>query len=984
MRRFMLIVLALGFASCNEGSSPSRDNGSGGDSYAGGGGGGPGGGSGSLVLNGEHFFSELDGGELDVDGLADGVLTVSGSISIGGEGRLWIDVADAALQVGADFRVVGNGSIQPLMPLADDGPRLTVECLGEVGLKGSARISVDGASSGGEVALCAGEQLVLRGSSTVTANGLDAGGRIDLVANAAVVVQDSAVVVQANGGAGGEIIATSCGATASGVLLHGLVEAVGADLGGGHVRAEARQSGVLLKSGATVLATGAAGDGIIELVAATTVDWTSGAVAPDPVVVENSPSEDECSCRGAVTVTAGALTATTGQVPFSVLLTAVVEADNPIALYEWDFEGDGVFDETSTVTPDASHIYDVEGTYQATIRVTDDAGNDATDSIEVIAEEGLVATLDANPLGGVRPLTVTFTPGGKSGGPSIDKFRYDWDYDGANATFDFFTLLPQPVTHTFNEEKVFTVLLEIEDEVGNTARATIDIDVVNAAPTGEVTAAPSNGPAPLDVLISVSASSPNGPITQVDIDPGDGTGIITLPGPGSTSHTYTDAGDYQMIVVVTDSVGESTTLESPLIEIDVGPPGSPTAVATASPNSGNAPLTVTLDGSGSTDDGAIVLYEWDYDYDGVTFDVDSSAATPSTSTTYTEGGRTIAGLRVTDDSGLQSIDAVAIDVNVNVVLSVLQDTVDPYLMTTSTVRTVLSAGVQSRVYIRSRGGQLVRTLFEGYRPPGTYEDVWDGRRDNASPVLDGDYYAEIAYDFDGSTFIEPDTPSGGWFSFVSESQDASNGAPINPWEDDFWELTMNTNLGNIGASEVTVWITPYFNGQDITATIFLSQVFGRGTYRSFWDGVTDAGRYITPEDDGGASGGDYLWAAKAWALPDNAIVVEGGKPTIETPMAEPNLVDPSVRRCGFDGTDIEFTLDRAASVSIAIYNTDTLQLLRVIQTGELAAGAHSVKWDGKTLSGEWAAEGPYRLDMVATAPDGNVGFLRRVLVYVTY
>jgi PKD repeat protein len=63
--------------------------------------------------------------------------------------------------------------------------------------------------------------------------------------------------------------------------------------------------------------------------------------------------------------------------------------------------------------------------------------------------------------------------------------------------------------------------------------------------------------------------------------------------------------------------------------------GAPTAVATASPSSGAAPLTVQFDGTRSTDPdpGDTLTYAWDLDGDSA-FD-DSTASTPSF--TYTFG-----------------------------------------------------------------------------------------------------------------------------------------------------------------------------------------------------------------------------------------------------------------------------------------------------------------------------------------------------------
>ena len=92
---------------------------------------------------------------------------------------------------------------------------------------------------------------------------------------------------------------------------------------------------------------------------------------------------------------------------------------------------------------------------------------------------------------------------------------------------------------------------------------------------------------------------------------------------------------------------------------DPGPgPGNvaPIAVASADPVSGNVPLTVDFDGSGSTDpDGSIVSYQWD-------FGNSTSGTGANVSTTYTAGGAFTATLTVTDNAGATATSSVTITV----------------------------------------------------------------------------------------------------------------------------------------------------------------------------------------------------------------------------------------------------------------------------------------------------------------------------------
>jgi glucose/arabinose dehydrogenase len=85
----------------------------------------------------------------------------------------------------------------------------------------------------------------------------------------------------------------------------------------------------------------------------------------------------------------------------------------------------------------------------------------------------------------------------------------------------------------------------------------------------------------------------------------------------------------------------------------------PTARISASPTSGNAPLTVSFDGSASSDpEGRPLSYSWDLNGDGAFGD----ATTATASFTYTAAGSYTAGLRVTDDQGASGTASVVITV----------------------------------------------------------------------------------------------------------------------------------------------------------------------------------------------------------------------------------------------------------------------------------------------------------------------------------
>ncbi|MDO8588391.1 MAG: PKD domain-containing protein [Armatimonadota bacterium] len=94
------------------------------------------------------------------------------------------------------------------------------------------------------------------------------------------------------------------------------------------------------------------------------------------------------------------------------------------------------------------------------------------------------------------------------------------------------------------------------------------------------------------------------------------------------------------------------------VRVSENDPGSPVAVASCSPRTGSAPLTVDFDGSRSYDpDGTIVSYEWDFDGDGAT-----DAVGANVQRVYSANGTWVASLRVTDNQGLTGVRRIPIAV----------------------------------------------------------------------------------------------------------------------------------------------------------------------------------------------------------------------------------------------------------------------------------------------------------------------------------
>ncbi len=152
----------------------------------------------------------------------------------------------------------------------------------------------------------------------------------------------------------------------------------------------------------------------------------------------------------------------------------------------------------------------------------------------------------------------------------------------------------------------------------------------------------------------------DGDIQTYQWDFGDGTtSSSSVP-----THTYTATGTYTVRLTVTDADGNSRSATETITVTTVNQ--SPTAAFTFSPN--NAPTgpkagqTITFDGSGSTDDGTIASYSWNFAAPplhgggGQPSSPSATGPTPTTTVSFDKPGVYPVTLTVTDNNGASQIE----------------------------------------------------------------------------------------------------------------------------------------------------------------------------------------------------------------------------------------------------------------------------------------------------------------------------------------
>ena len=223
----------------------------------------------------------------------------------------------------------------------------------------------------------------------------------------------------------------------------------------------------------------------------------------------------------------------------------------------WDF-GDGSDPVAGLLEP--THIYVDNGTFIATLTVTDDDGGVGSASVEITVanvaptvEAGADQTVDE---GDIVSFTGSFTDPG-----SGDTHTIVWDFgDGSDPVAG----LLEP-THAYADNGIYTVTLTVTDDDGGQGVDQLTVTVLNVAPT--VDAGLERTVDEGGTLVSTgSFADPGADTWSATVDYGDGTGVQALAlTPDKTfalSHTYGDDGAFTVTVTVTDDdqgVGIGTT-----------------------------------------------------------------------------------------------------------------------------------------------------------------------------------------------------------------------------------------------------------------------------------------------------------------------------------------------------------------------------------------------------------------------------------------
>ncbi|AKB54940.1 cell surface protein [Methanosarcina barkeri MS] len=327
---------------------------------------------------------------------------------------------------------------------------------------------------------------------------------------------------------------------------------------------------------------------------------------------------------------------TSGTAPLDVQFTDA--STGTVSSYTWDFDNDGTVDSTEQ---NPVYTYTAAGNYTVNLTVSNSGGSDSKVKTEyIVVSEPLpgapVADFAATPTSGDAPLTVNFTDASTG---TVSSYSWDFNNDGNVDSTE------QNPVYTYAAAGNYTVNLTVANTGGSDSKVKTEYIVVSEPlpgfPVANFTANRTSGTAPLDVQFT-DASIGNISSYTWDFD-NNGTVDSTEQNP---VYTYTAAGNYTVNLTVSNSGGSDSKVKTEYIVVSEPLPGAPVADFTATPTSGDSPLTVNFT---DVSTGTVSSYAWDLDNDGT---VDSIEQNPVY--TYAAAGTYTVNLTVTGPGGSDS------------------------------------------------------------------------------------------------------------------------------------------------------------------------------------------------------------------------------------------------------------------------------------------------------------------------------------------
>ena len=322
-----------------------------------------------------------------------------------------------------------------------------------------------------------------------------------------------------------------------------------------------------------------------------------------------------------------------------VFADATVDPDGSLLARRWTF-GDGA---TSTLAA-PTHRFATRGDHLVTLRVTDADGAEgvATRIVHVrnLPPAARFAVEPATPATGVE---VVFTDASTDADGAVS--LWGWDFgDGANAT-------GRVAAHSYDAPGAYTVRLQVEDDAGAVANATLEVVVQDAAPViRHVAADPPRPRAREDVLFTAELFDREAELARVVWEFGDNVTSDAF----QPLHRYARSGVYRVNLTAIDVAGQEARHAFDLVVTNLPPLLDGVRVASG----GYAAFPTVLEVDARDLDGRLAAVRVDADGDG---DLDCDGPDLRCTVVYERAGVHEATVVVEDDEGAVATTTLAVE-----------------------------------------------------------------------------------------------------------------------------------------------------------------------------------------------------------------------------------------------------------------------------------------------------------------------------------